>query len=393
MLGPAFVAAVAYIDPGNFATNIAGGAKYGFLLVWVIIAANLMAMLVQYLSAKVGVATGRSLPELCRDALPRPVTWGLWVQAEIIAIATDLAEFVGAAIALNLLFGVPPFTAGLMTAAVAFGILALQTRGYRRFELAIAALLGIVLLGFAYDISQIHVDAGGFAGGLVPGFQGTDSILIAVGILGATVMPHVVYLHSALTQSRIKAENDDERRELMRFQRVDVMIAMGLAGIINLTMLVVAAELFHDAGKTDIDSIEGAHAGLNDPARRRRRARLRGRAARLGPVELERRHLRRPGRDAGLHQLPDPAVPAPGDHHDPRARRARAGARRDLDARHQPGRPLLRHPVRAGADDPAHAPRRPHGGARQPPATTALAAFVATLIIGLNAFLLYETFF
>jgi manganese transport protein len=263
MLGPAFVAAVAYIDPGNFATNIAGGAKYGFLLVWVIIAANLMAMLVQYLSAKVGVATGRSLPELCRDAFPRPVTWGLWIQAEIIAIATDLAEFVGAAIALNLLFGVPPFAAGLITAVVAFGILALQTRGYRRFELAIAGLLGIVLLGFAYDLSHVSVDGGEFAGGLIPGFQGTNSILLAVGILGATVMPHVVYLHSALTQSRIKPENDDEKRELMRFQRVDVMIAMGLAGIINLTMLVVAAELFHTSGKTNIDSIEGAHAGLN----------------------------------------------------------------------------------------------------------------------------------
>jgi manganese transport protein len=262
LLGPAFVAAVAYIDPGNFATNIAGGAKYGFLLVWVIIAANLMAMLVQYLSAKVGVATGRSLPELCRDLFPRPVTWGLWAQAEVIAIATDLAEFVGAAIALNLLFGVPPFVAGLMTAAVAFAILALQTRGYRRFELAIGALLGLVLLGFAYDVSQVGVDTGAFAAGLVPGFQGTDSILIAVGILGATVMPHVVYLHSALTQGRVKAEDDGERRELMRFQRVDVMIAMGLAGIINLTMLIVAAELFHDTGRTGVHSIEGAHAGI-----------------------------------------------------------------------------------------------------------------------------------
>ena len=262
LLGPAFVAAVAYIDPGNFATNIAGGAKYGYLLVWVIIVANLMAMLVQYLSAKVGVATGRSLPELCRDALPRPVTWGLWVQAEIIAIATDLAEFVGAAIALNLLFGVPPFTAGLMTAVVAFGILAMQTRGYRRFELAIGALLGIVLLGFAYDLAQVGVDTGSFLGGVVPHFQGTDSVLLAVGILGATVMPHVVYLHSALTQSRIKPEDDNERRELMRFQRVDVMIAMGLAGAINLTMLVVAAELFHDSGRTGVDSIEGAHAGF-----------------------------------------------------------------------------------------------------------------------------------
>jgi manganese transport protein len=262
LLGPAFVAAVAYIDPGNFATNIAGGAKYGFLLVWVIIAANLMAMLVQYLSAKVGVATGRSLPELCRDVFPRPVTWGLWVQAEVIAIATDLAEFVGAAIALNLLFGVPPFVAGLMTAAVAFAILALQTRGYRRFELAIGALLALVLLGFAYDLSQVTVDTGALAAGLVPGFQGTDSILIAVGILGATVMPHVVYLHSALTQARVKAEDDDERHELMRFQRVDVMIAMGLAGIINLTMLIVAAELFHDTGRTGVDTIEGAHAGI-----------------------------------------------------------------------------------------------------------------------------------
>ena len=255
LLGPAFVAAVAYIDPGNFATNITGGAKYGYLLVWVIIAANLMAMLVQYLSAKVGVATGRSLPELCRDALPRPVTWGLWIQAEIIAIATDLAEFVGAAIALNLLFGVPPFTAGLMTAVVAFGILALQTRGYRRFELAIAALLAIVLLGFAYDLAQVGVDGGAFLGGVMPAFQGTDSVLIAVGILGATVMPHVVYLHSALTQGRVKAENDDERRELMRFQRVDVMIAMGLAGVINLTMLVVAAQLFHGTGHTGVESI------------------------------------------------------------------------------------------------------------------------------------------
>jgi manganese transport protein len=263
LLGPAFVAAVAYIDPGNFATNITGGAKYGYLLVWVIIAANLMAMLVQYLSAKVGVATGRNLPELARDALPRPVTWGLWVQAEIIAIATDLAEFVGAAIALNLLFGVPPFTAGLMTAVVAFGILALQTRGYRRFELAIAALLGIVLLGFLYDLLQVGVDGPAFVSGMVPHFDGTESILIAVGILGATVMPHVVYLHSALTQGRIKAENDDERRELMRFQRADVMIAMGLAGVINLTMLVVAAQLFHDSGHSSIDSIEGAHAGLN----------------------------------------------------------------------------------------------------------------------------------
>jgi manganese transport protein len=262
LLGPAFVAAVAYIDPGNFATNIAGGAKYGFLLVWVIIAANLMAMLVQYLSAKVGIATGMNLPELCRAHLPRPATVGLWIQAEIIAIATDLAEFVGAAIALNLLFGVPPFAAGLITAVVAFMILALQQRGYRRFELAIAGFLAIVCLGFLYDLSQVSVDADAFAAGFVPGFEGTDSVMLAVGILGATVMPHVVYLHSALVQHRIPPRDDAERRSLLRFQRVDVVIAMGLAGVINLTMLVVAASLFHETGNVGVDSIEGAHAGF-----------------------------------------------------------------------------------------------------------------------------------
>jgi manganese transport protein len=262
LLGPAFVAAVAYIDPGNFATNIAGGSKYGYMLLWVIVAANLVAMLVQYLSAKTGIATGRNLPELCRDHLPRGATVGLWVQAEAIAIATDLAEFVGAAIALNLLFGVPPFVAGLMTAVVAFAILGLQTRGYRRFELAIAGLLGIVCLGFVYDLLQVHVDRGAFVRGLVPSFAGSDSVMLAVGILGATVMPHVVYLHSALTSQRIKPRGTDERRELLRFQRLDVVLAMGLAGFINITMLVVAAALFHTSGRTGVDSIEGAHAGF-----------------------------------------------------------------------------------------------------------------------------------
>jgi len=262
LLGPAFVAAVAYIDPGNFATNIAGGAKYGYLLVWVIIAANLMAMLVQYLSAKTGIATGHNLPELCRRTFPRPVTWGLWVQAEAIAIATDLAEFVGAAIALQLLFGVPAFASGLITAAVAFGILALQTRGYRRFELAIAGFLGIVCLGFLYDLTFVGIDGAGLAGGLVPSFSGTDSVLLAVGILGATVMPHVVYLHSALTSTRIPAEDAAERRELLRFQRVDVAVAMGIAGVINLTMLMVAAGLFHESGMAGVHTIEGAHAGI-----------------------------------------------------------------------------------------------------------------------------------
>jgi manganese transport protein len=232
------------------------------MLVWVIVAANLMAMLVQYLSAKTGIATGRSLPELCRERFARPVSFGLWLQAEAIAIATDLAEFVGAAIALNLLFGVPPFVAGLMTAAVAFAILGLQTRGYRGFELAIAAFLGVVFLGFAYDLTHVGADAGALAAGLIPSFAGTSSVMLAVGILGATVMPHVVYLHSALTSTRISAKGLAEKRELLRYQRLDVAIAMGVAGVINLTMLVVAAGLFHATGHTGVDSIEGAHAEL-----------------------------------------------------------------------------------------------------------------------------------
>jgi manganese transport protein len=261
LLGPAFVAAVAYIDPGNFATNFSAGAAYGYALAWVIVAANLMAMLVQYLSAKVGVATGRDLPELCRDHLPRRVCLGLWVQAELIAMATDLAEFVGAAVGLNLLFHVPLPAAGLITAVVAFGILALEQRGYRRFELAITALLAIVFCGFGYDLVAVGADPGGIAAGLIPSLPG-GSLLLVAGIIGATVMPHVVYLHSALTKSRVSCRDDAERRELLRFQRLDVVVALGGAGLVNLLMLFVAASLFHHPGAGDIGSIEAAHAGI-----------------------------------------------------------------------------------------------------------------------------------
>ena len=258
-LGPAFVAAIAYVDPGNFATNIAGGAEFGYLLLWVILAANLMAMLIQFLSAKVGIATGRSLPELARENFPKPVSFGLWVQAEIIAMATDLAEFVGAAIALNLLFGLPLLPAGLVTAVVAFALLALQTRGYRRFEIVIAGMLGVILLGFLVDTLLVPHDAAGIASGFIPGFAGTDSLLLATGILGATVMPHVIYLHSALTQRRVVGRSEDERRRIFRFERIDVIIAMSIAAVINMSMLIIAASLFVGTG---IDSIEGAHAGF-----------------------------------------------------------------------------------------------------------------------------------
>jgi manganese transport protein len=261
LLGPAFVAAVAYVDPGNFGTNFAAGARFGYALAWAVVTANLMAMLVQYLSAKTGVATGRDLPQLCREQFGPAVSVGLWVQAELIAMATDLAEFVGAALGLNLLFGVPLLAAGLITAVVAFGILALEQRGYRRFELAIAGLLGIVLLGFACDLAGVGASPAGIAGGLVP-HLGSDRLLLVSGIIGATVMPHVIYLHSALTKSRVSCSDDAERRELLRFQRLDVIVALGAAGLINLAMLFVAASVFHHTGGPDVDSLEVAHAGL-----------------------------------------------------------------------------------------------------------------------------------
>jgi manganese transport protein len=260
MLGPAFVACVAYVDPGNFATNIAGGAKYGYMLLWVLLCANLMAMLIQNLSAKIGIATGKNLPELCREHFSRRVSWGLWLQAELIAMATDLAEFVGAAIALNLLFGVPLFAAGLITAVAAFAILALQAGGYRRFEAVIAGLLFLIILGFLYDTLNIGFDGGEAAKGFIPGFAGTDSVLLATGILGATVMPHVIYLHSALTQNRMPAEDDEGKRRLLRFQRLDVSLAMGIAGLVNMSMLIIAASLFHAHGLVGLDSIEDAHS-------------------------------------------------------------------------------------------------------------------------------------
>jgi manganese transport protein len=261
-LGPAFVAAVAYVDPGNFATNIQAGAKFGYALLWVVLAANLIAMLVQYLSAKLGVASGYSLPEVCRERFPRWGTVGLWLQAEVIAMATDVAEFLGAAIGLNLLFGVPLFIAGLLTGVIAFAILALQQRGFRQFELAITALLGIVFLGFLYETLKIGPSAHNSLTGLIPHLGNGDAAYLAVGIVGATVMPHVIYLHSALTKGRVPTRDDGERRRVLRYERLDVIIALSIAGIVNLAMLALAAKLLHVPGLTDVDTIQAFHHQL-----------------------------------------------------------------------------------------------------------------------------------
>jgi manganese transport protein len=246
-LGPAFVASVAYIDPGNFATNMAGGAQFGYMLLWVVLAANLMAMLVQSMSAKLGIATGLNLAEVCRERFPYPVVVGLWIQAELIAMATDLAEFIGAAIGIHLLFpAIPLFMAGIITGFAAFGILSLQARGFRGFEAVITMLVAVIVGAFAFEVVLARPSVGAVATGLlVPHFDGTESVLLGAGILGATVMPHVIYLHSALTQRRVVGATDAEQKKIFNFEKWDVIIAMGLAGVVNIAMLTLAAAALH----------------------------------------------------------------------------------------------------------------------------------------------------
>ena len=262
MFGPAFVAAIAYVDPGNFATNTAAGARYGYLLLWVIVAANVMAMFVQSLSAKLGLATGASLPENCRRHYPRPVVVGLWAQAELVAMATDLAEVVGGAIALNLLVGLPLFAGGLVTGAGAFFLLALQTRGDRRFIHAVTVLFAVILLAFLLLALQVPIPAGSALRGLVPRFDGAGSLVLATGILGATVMPHAIYLHSALATRASEQGGIGSVRAALRRQRADVLTAMSLAGLANAVMLLVAAAIFAGTRLAGTDTLAGAHSGF-----------------------------------------------------------------------------------------------------------------------------------
>jgi manganese transport protein len=262
-LGPAFIACVAYVDPGNFATNIQGGAEFGYLLIWVIIASNLMAMLIQSLSAKLGIATGLNLAEVCREEFPRPVVWGMWGLAEVVAMATDLAEFLGAALGFNLLFHMSLFPAAILTAITTFLVLGLQRYGFRPLEAVITALVGVIAVCYLIETVLDKPDWGAIGRAAVtPRFSGTESVLLATGILGATVMPHVIYLHSALTQSRIVTRDPVQLKRLFRFEVIDVILAMGLAGLVNAAMLIMAASTFYEEGMREIASIEAAHRTL-----------------------------------------------------------------------------------------------------------------------------------
>ena len=262
-LGPAFVASVAYMDPGNFATNIKGGAQFGYMLLWVVIASNLMAMLIQSLSAKFGIATGLNLAEQCREHFPKPVVLTMWVITELVAMATDLAEFLGAALGFYLLFHIPLLAAGILTAIITFVILGLERYGFRPIEAVITAFVGVIALSYLAETIIGKPDCGQIAyHAVVPQFSGTESVLLASGILGATVMPHVIFLHSALTQGRIITRDPQQLRRLFHFELLDVVIAMGAAGFINAAMLIMAASTFFAKGLTNVGTIEEAHRTL-----------------------------------------------------------------------------------------------------------------------------------
>jgi len=261
--GPAFIASVAYVDPGNFATNIQGGAKFGYMLVWVIVASNLMAMLIQMLSAKLGIATGLNLAEMCREQFPEPVAKLMWVVSELVVMATDLAEFLGAALGFYLLFHIPLFPAALLTAVATFLILGLQKYGARPLEAVITVMVAIIAVCYLVETVLEAPDWLAVGSAIAkPRFDGSESVVLAAGILGATVMPHVIYLHSALTQKRIVTREPRLQRRLFRFQLVDVLVAMTLAGAINAAMLIMAATTFHAVGLSEIASIEDAHKTL-----------------------------------------------------------------------------------------------------------------------------------
>jgi len=262
-LGPAFIASVAYVDPGNFATNIQAGAQFGYELLWVIVASNLSAMLLQSLSAKLGIASGHNLAEHCRMHYPKPVVWIMWSLMELVAMATDLAEFLGAALGFYLLFGIPLWVAGLLTAVVTFLILGLERYGFRPIEAVISVLVAVVAVSYVIETILDRPDWGLVVyHAAVPYFSGRQSVLLATGILGATVMPHAIFLHSSLTQDRILAKNPKQQQRLFHFEIIDVGIAMGLASLINAAMLIMAASTFFYHGLTTVGTIEEAHRTL-----------------------------------------------------------------------------------------------------------------------------------
>ena len=260
--GPAVIASVAYMDPGNFATNIQAGAKYGYGLLWVVLLANLIAVLFQALSAKLGIVTGRNLAEMCRAQFPRPVVWAMWVVSEIAAMATDLAEFLGGAIGLSLLFHVPLLAGMVVTAVVTYGILMIEGFGFRPIELVIGCMVGLIGLCYLIEVFVAPVDwASAAIHTFTPQIADAGALLLSVGIIGATVMPHAVYLHSGLTQARMPVRNNSDRHQVLRFSNREVIVALAFAGLVNMAMVAMASGAFH-AGHPEVAEIETAYHTL-----------------------------------------------------------------------------------------------------------------------------------
>ena len=363
LLGPAMVAGVAYLDPGNVASNASAGARYGYLLVWVVVVANAMAWLIQYLSAKLGLSTGESLPQLLgRRIRSRPGRYAYWVQAELVAMATDIAEVLGGAIALNLLFGLPLIVGGVITGTVSMLLLLLHNRrGSQAFERVVIGLVAIIAIGFCAGAFVAPIDGASVVAGLVPRFEDAGSVLLAASILGATVMPHAIYAHSALTRDRFgRVEDGEERRFVLRATRVDVTVALAIAGTVNVVILLLAAATLQ--GVEGTNTLEGAHSAIE--------AALGPVIATLFAIGLLASGLASTSVGAyagaeimqGLLHVQGPAARAPTRDAHPGARDPAARSRPDLRPRAQPGRALVRHPVRAGAaraaDDEARTARR-----------------------------------
>ena len=366
--GPAVIASIAYMDPGNFATNIQAGAKYGYALLWVALLANLIAMLFQGLSAKLGIVTGRNLAEMSRDQFPQPVVIALWIAVEIAAIATDLAEFVGGAIGLSLLFNIPLLAGMVVTGIVTYGVLLFEGGGFRPVELVIGGLVAAISLCYLAEMFIAPVDWDSAAlHSVLPQIPDAAALTIAVGIIGATVMPHAIYLHSGLTQNRAAARDDDERRTLLRFSNVEVVLALAVAGLVNMAMIMMASAAFHQ-GHSDVAEIGDRLPLFGAAARRRRGDGVPRLAARLRRVELGGRHDGGPARHAGLRRLPHSAAGSAFGDDGPGVRGGGARRQRDQRARHQSSG--VEHRA-ARADDLAgdvHPPPRHHGRFRQQPA-------------------------
>lgn len=260
--GPAVIASIAYMDPGNFATNIQAGSRYGYTLLWVVVMANIIAMLFQALSAKLGIVTNKNLAEMCRDQFPKPVVWGMWGVSEVAAMATDLAEFLGGALALSLLFHMPLLVGMGITAIITYALLMVEKRGFRPIELMIGGLVAVIALCYLVEMFIVPVDwAAAGLGMITPQLPDAQALTISVGIIGATVMPHAIFLHSGLTQHRTHAKNQGERRKLLRFSNIEVVIALSIAGLVNIAMVIMASSAFH-AGHSEVAEIETAYHTL-----------------------------------------------------------------------------------------------------------------------------------